>query len=436
MRPPLGVIIVTFNSADVVLDCLESLLAATDVRLEIVIVDNASRDETVRSLRDWAAGSLPYLPPTDIPFALRPCIKPVPLQLRSAGDKDRFHTITLIEAGVNGGFAAGVNRGLAHLAANTDIDRFWILNPDSAVPPGAARAFATEPGPAGGFSLMGGRVIYLDDPGKIQIDGGLINWWTGVTGNKHQYMGPATPAPDPARLDFITGASMVVSRAFYEQAGPMAEDYFLYYEEVDWALRRLTLPGGPLPLAYCPGGIVYHRAGTAIGSPTLGRPASPFSLYFKHRARIRFMRRFRPRNLPAALAYSLAKAGQLAWQGYWTEARTILQASLGAAPATERPGPAFAGGGDAGLWSGPATLTILRRHYPRLSRFSPIRSACRQLTRCEQIAALKGPHPGNSLAATAGLIGFRATMAGKLPERAIWGAGKGQEHAQGKDHPV
>ena len=112
----------------------------------------------------------------------------------------------------------------------------------------------------------------------------------------------------------------------------MAEDYFLYYEEVDWALRRLTLPGGPLPLAYCPGGIVYHRAGTAIGSPTLGRPASPFSLYFKHRARIRFMRRFRPRNLPAALAYSLAKAGQLAWQGYWTEARTILQASLGLPP--------------------------------------------------------------------------------------------------------
>ena len=236
--------------------------------------------------------------------------------------------LTLIEAGVNGGFAAGVNIGLAHLAAHPDIDRFWVLNPDSAVPPDTPLAFATEPGPQGGFALMGGRVIYYDRPDQIQIDGGLINMRTGVTGNIALGQSHAsTPAPDPASFGFITGASMVVSRAFYDQAGPMAEDYFLYYEEVDWALRR-----GDLPLAYCPGGIVYHRAGTAIGSPTLGRPASPFSLYFKHRARIMFMRRFRRRNLPAALAYSLAKAAQLALKGYWPEARTILQASLGLPP--------------------------------------------------------------------------------------------------------
>ena len=325
MLPPLGVVIVTFNAADVILDCLESLLAATDVRLDIVVVDNASTDDTLMALRNWASGISPYAPPADMPFELTVCSKPVVLS-DAAGSLAAGHNVTLIEAGVNGGFAAGVNRGLAFLAGRPGIDRFWVLNPDSAVPPGTAQAFATKSGP-GEFSLMGGRVIYLDDPDKIQIDGGLINWWTGVTGNTHQYMAATTPSPDPASFDFITGASMVVSRSFYDRVGPMAEDYFLYYEEVDWALRR-----GDLPLAYCPGGIVYHRAGTAIGSPTLGRPASPFSLYFKHRARIRFMRRHRARNLPFALAYSLAKAGQLALQGYWLEARTILQASLGLPP--------------------------------------------------------------------------------------------------------
>lgn len=330
--PALGVIVVTFNSADVILDCLESLLAVHDTRLDIVVVDNASTDNTLAALRDWASGAAPYAPSADMPFVLSGCSKPVALQARS-NPRSAQTRLTLIETGVNGGFAAGVNRGLACLAARPGLDRFWVLNPDSAVPPDTPHAFATEPGPAGGFALMGGRVIYYDDPGTIQIDGGIINRRTGVTGNiglGHPHA--TTPAPDPATLDFIMGASMVVSRAFYEQAGPMAEDYFLYYEEVDWALRRLTLPGGSLPLAYCPGGVIYHRAGTAIGSPTLGRPASPFSLYFKHRGRLRFMRRFRRRNILGAYAYSFAKAAQLALQGYWLEARTILSGSFNLPP--------------------------------------------------------------------------------------------------------
>ena len=175
---------------------------------------------------------------------------------------------------------------------------------------------------------MGGRVLYLETPQRIQIDGGIINRRTGVTGNIGlSATASATPPPAIQNLHFITGASMVTSRAFYEAVGPMMEDYFLYYEEVDWALRR-----GDLPLAYCAGGIVYHRAGTAIGSPTLGRPASPFSLYFKHRGRLRFMRRHFPRNLPFAYAYSLAKAAQLLLKGYPEEARTILGASFGRPP--------------------------------------------------------------------------------------------------------
>jgi len=131
-------------------------------------------------------------------------------------------------------------------------------------------------------------------------------------------------------MDFVTGASMVASRAFYEAAGPMPENYFLYYEEVDWALRR-----GDLPLAYCKDAIIYHRAGTAIGSPTLGRPASPFSLYFKHRGRIRFVRRHLPRALPGALMYSLAKAAQLGLKGFGAEARAVLAGSFNRPPAPE-----------------------------------------------------------------------------------------------------
>lgn len=323
---PLGVVVVTFNSSDVILDCLESLLASQGVTLRIAVVDNASTDGTVALIRSWAEGQTSFVTPDDVPFDLVP--SPKPRLLEGQPDAGAGHGVTMIETGINAGFAAGVNAGLAHLAQDPEIDRFWVLNPDSVVPAGTAAAFASAPAPEGGFGLMGGRVLYCDGTDRIQIDGGTVNRKTGVTGNINLGAPAATPAPDASQMDFITGASMVASRAFYDRVGPMPEDYFLYYEEVDWALQR-----GDLPLIYCAEGLVYHRAGTAIGSPKLGRPASPFSLYFKHRARMRFVARHMPTALPVAFIYSLAKTAQLLLKGFGIEAWTILSASMGMKPA-------------------------------------------------------------------------------------------------------
>ena len=327
-RPTLGVVVVTFNAADVILENLESLLAQTrDTALDVVVVDNGSTDGTLEVIRDWASATTPFV--ADLPFELPPCPKPV--HLAREGEpcpENRAETpaITLIETGLNSGFAGGVNRGLAHLAAQSRTDRFWILNPDGAAAPGAALAFATaHPEP---FSLLGGRVIYTHDPDTIQIDGGLVNERTGVTGNVHLGQShAASPPADPQKMQFITGASMVASRAFYEAAGPMPEDYFLYYEEVDWAYQR-----GALPFAYAADGVVYHRAGTAIGSPTLDRIASPFSQYFKHRGRMRFIRRHLPGAWATGWAYSLAKAGQYLLKGHRAEAWALLCGVADAAP--------------------------------------------------------------------------------------------------------
>jgi GT2 family glycosyltransferase len=321
----LGVVIVTYDSANVILPCLETLLAATDVVLRIVVVDNASSDGTPDLIRKWAAGDV-AVTLSDLPFAVVAAPKPVTLHPDLAKCAHQSsHAVTLLQTGANLGFAGGVNHGLAVLAGLGGVDRFWVLNPDSVVPPATPAAFATQVAPAQGFSLMGGRVLYLDAPGMIQIDGGTINKCTGITGNMGLYAAHAdTPPADPAAMDFITGASMVASRAFYEMVGPMQEDYFLYYEEVDWALRR-----GDLPLAYCADAIVYHHGGNAIGSATHNRPASPFSLYFKHRSRIMFLRRFWPGSVLTAHAWTLAKAAQFAAKGFGPEARALLAGSFG-----------------------------------------------------------------------------------------------------------
>ena len=317
----LGVVLVTYNSADVILDCLETLIAAADadgVTLHVAVVDNASGDGTPARVRAWESGATPYVPPSDLPFAHAPVAKPV-----------RGHVIAHLTTGLNAGFAGGVNFGLRHLAQDAGIGRFWVLNPDSVVPPGTPGAFARHD--AGTFSLMGGRALYYERPAEVQIDGGLLNRRTGVTGNANLGRPAAqTVPPAAAALDFITGASMVASRAFWERAGPMAEEYFLYYEEVDWALQR-----GDLPLAVCPQAVIYHRAGSAIGSAGLGRPATPFALFFKNRARMRFIRRHFPSGLPVAWAYTLAKAVQYRLKGWGPEARAVLAGARDGAPPPE-----------------------------------------------------------------------------------------------------
>ena len=135
------------------------------------------------------------------------------------------------------------------------------------------------------------------------------------------------PGPDAAGIDFVSGANTVASRQFYEARGPMREDYFLYYEEVDWAMQR-----GDLPLAWCPGGVIFHRAGTSIGSQKQGFVGSSFSLYFLHRNRLRFLGRHRPGSTLTAHAFSVAKACQVLLKGHPHEARVLLQASLGLPP--------------------------------------------------------------------------------------------------------
>lgn len=308
-HPTLGVVVVTYAAADVIATCLETLMGAKNVKLRVVVIDNGSPDNTCETIRAWASGSKQVN--VTLPFDVPAVSKPIPLD-----GSGSTHHVTLVETGTNSGFAGGVNKGLALLAQDPEVDRFWILNPDCAVPPDTPALFASAPD---GFSLMGGRIVFLDDPDKIQIDGGHMRWATGVTYNAGYLQDPAsTPAPDPTTLDFISGASMVASRAFYESVGPMQEDYFLYYEEVDWAQRRNA------PLAYAHDAVVYHEGGASIGSRTTKQEASALSLYFIYRARVKYLWRFWKFGIPGAMAYSFAKAVQFMIRGEFSAGYTLM----------------------------------------------------------------------------------------------------------------
>lgn len=292
----MGCVIVSFNSADHIIECLQSLTEAKDVRLRVTVVDNHSSDNTVRVIKDWSAR--------------------------------QGLELSLIRSPRNLGFAAGVNLGLKHLLEDPSLDRFWILNPDCTVPPMTPAALARAPLP---FALLGHRIAYQNPRSQIQIDGGRVNTWTGATQNINIGKDTsATPLPDAPELDFISGASMVASRIFVEQTGLMPERYFLYYEEVDWAQRRAELP-----LAICREALAYHSAGASIGSPTLIRGPSAVSAYFKHRSRMMFIAAHHPARLPVAYLFGWGKVLQHALRRQFAPVPAIVRALHGL-PAGQR----------------------------------------------------------------------------------------------------
>jgi GT2 family glycosyltransferase len=308
----IGVIILTFQSADMIEACLDSLRASDHADLRIVVCDNNSQDDTVDVIRSWAAGQGIDLTESDL-NTKRP-------------EEPGF--LTLLHTGANRGFAGGVNAGIVHLQADPRIDLFWILNPDSEATPGAAGAYARCAERLGRFSLMGGRIRYHEAPSWIQSDGGRVSPWSGICRNLNAGLMPEDVCiPDVASLDFISGANMVASRRFIEQAGPMVEDYFLYYEEIDWAARR-----GDLPLALCPEAVVIHHGGTTIGTGSVTKRASPFANYFKNRNRMRFMRRFRPLALPVAWGLSMLRVVKIFAIGANAEAWSALSGLNGLPP--------------------------------------------------------------------------------------------------------
>ena len=330
----IGVILVAYDTGEVLLDCLESLLAAARAPdgpdMRVLVVDNASPDGTLARLEGWASGAVPWDREGDLPFSPRPR-GPVTLDKRDL-KADGAHPVLapaadgvvgFLQAGKNDGFAAGVNRGLETFAAMPEVEYFWILNSDAMTEAETPARLVAAARAAGRFGIIGGRTYFQDPPLMIQTDGGWADMWLGRMRSANVGR-TGRDVPGPEGLDYIPGCHMLVSRTFLETAGPMPEDYFLYYEEVDWCLRR-----GDLPLIWVADAPIHHVAGGSIGSGTFQRGPSALSAYWMARNRLRFVRRWNPMGLPTSWAYGAAKAIQLSLRGHGPAARAAWRGLTG-----------------------------------------------------------------------------------------------------------
>jgi len=338
LPPPVCVLLLNWNGWRDTIECLESLFRSEYENFRVVVCDNGSADGSLSHIKAWATGYLDTSPRVNCPSVRALVFPPLPKQIRHI-ELDRLQVesghipaeetwdLALVDIGGNLGFAGGNNVGL-RLSLNLEFEYVWVLNNDTVVASRALSALVERMQSSPAAGICGSTLLYYDNPGKVQAwGGGYYCKWIGLP----WHQGRLKKASDPInrdraerRMNYIVGASMLVSRKFLLEVGLMCEDYFLYFEEIDWTLRGK----GKYGLAYAPDSIVYHKVGGSIGTSSNPRKKSFACDYYNVRNRLLFTRRYFPGALPTVyLSLGCAILVRLLlgqWERAWMIARLLF----------------------------------------------------------------------------------------------------------------
>ncbi len=214
--------------------------------------------------------------------------------------------IHVICSRANRGYAGGINRCIRDAMPDRRWAALWVLNPDTEPHPDALLELLRRAA-SGSCGIVGGRLVFKGT-GRVQLYAGR---WRRLMARGYNIglNAPVDAVPDVEQIEremnYVSGASMLVSRAFLQSVGPMDERYFLYNEEVDWCFRR-----GGYRLGYAHEAVVHHAHGSTMGSSSNRRRRSALSVYLDERNKLLFTSRFFPRLYPLVVLVTLFLTAQ------------------------------------------------------------------------------------------------------------------------------
>lgn len=297
----------------------------------MIVCDNASGDHSLDRIAEWASGSVESgcSNPELQHFTSPPCAKPIPFLRIEPGERVALETrsekLFLVQTGANLGFAGGNNVGLRIALGDGDLEYVWLLNNDTVVDPQALSSLVATMQERPHVGMCGSTLLYYHSPRTVQALGGsTYNRWTARVG----HIGLGLDVDDlipcsevEGRLKYVVGASMMVTRSFLEQIGLMNEQYFLYFEEIDWATRAK----GKFSMAYCPGSLVYHKEGSSTGSSPEEQRRSAVTDLYATRSRVLFTKTYYPLALGTVCAAVVLSSLHKLLNGNWRNHRAILR---------------------------------------------------------------------------------------------------------------
>ncbi|MGN3975249.1 glycosyltransferase family 2 protein [Tsuneonella sp. SYSU-LHT278] len=314
-------VVLNWRGANDTLRCVASLVAL-DRPLDIVVVDNASPDGSLNSIR----AELPAILPPRGDIEVREA-EPAPSVAPWRTDGGR--TLLLVQSGRNGGYAFGNNVGAALALQQTSTAFVWILNNDTIVPNATTLdALVARMDEDGSIGICGATVAYIGRGSAIQTRaGGTFKSLRGRCMPIGAGDAPDQPVDRDAverELSYVNGAASFVRRQVFETIGLMREDFFLYWEEFDWA-RRLW---PHFRLGYAPQALVLHAVGASIGTDDFGG-GSPLSAYYLSRNRLRALALHAPLSLIPAIVDEMFSVLRALLSGRKEQAKARVRAILG-----------------------------------------------------------------------------------------------------------
>ncbi len=268
-----SIILVSWNTRELLLGCLESLPAAVGtLRADVWVVDNGSADGSVMAVRE------------------------------------RFPLVQLIENNGNPGFAAANNQAITASTGRYTL----LLNSDTIAEPASIEQlvrFADRQPSAG---IIGARLLNPD--GSFQASfadfPSLRSELLSVTGIGPRLFGRWYPNYGPRRsqaarrVDWIQGACMLARRSAIERAGLMDEQYFMYNEETDWCMQMWR---AGWEIWYLPEAQIVHYGGQSTRQV---RHAMVQALY---RSKVRFFRKHYGPAAAIALQIAFVAVLRIKW---------------------------------------------------------------------------------------------------------------------------
>ena len=235
----LSVVIVTFNSAKTIVDCLSSIIQAdSNSQIEIIVVDNVSQDGTPALIRE------------------------------------QFPNVRLIENRENIGFGAGNNIGVARATGRY----LALINPDLSVHQDTLAILINCLKQDSSIGMVGPRTYA--PTGTVQMTARppytllhiLITYWhlrwlsSQLTYGAYHAINHHADQPTDAA--WLQGSCLLMARSLYQAIGGFDEEYFLYMEDVD--LSEQVLSTGKR-VVYCPDASATHIGGASTGGEPLLR---------------------------------------------------------------------------------------------------------------------------------------------------------------------
>lgn len=218
-EPQVTCIILNWNGWAHTIECLNALTECVYQRLNLIVVDNGSTDDSSSRIR--AA----------------------------------FPGVLVLESGRNLGFAGGNNIGIRHALAH-GADYVWLLNNDTRPDPKALTELLAKALTDSKIGAVASICYYADAPSRVQAWGGSrVNLWTGSARLSMK------PRPDEW-FHALNGTSFLISRAAIENVGLLDESFFLYWEDTEFCLR-LRKKGWRIAAAA--DSRVLHKVGASTG---------------------------------------------------------------------------------------------------------------------------------------------------------------------------